>query len=140
MVKKQKEEKKVVITIGKRKKAIARAVFKPGDGKITINTKPLEFFSNEIIRLKMQEPAIIAGDVIKAWNISVNVKGGGMMGQAEAVRQAIAKGLVEINPELKRRFLDYDRSLLIADARRTEPRKPPHSSWGARRYKQRSKR
>ena len=63
------------------------------------------------------------------------------MGQANAARQAIAKGLAQImGDDVKKKFLEYDRNLLVYDSRRTEPHKPPHSSWGARRYKQRSKR
>jgi len=69
------------------------------------------------------------------------VKGGGVFGQTEAARQAIAKGLVEIfGSELRQKFLEYDRNLLVFDPRRTEPHKPPRSSQGPRRYKQRSKR
>ena len=131
----------VIFTAGKRKKAVARATIKKGKGIIKINSKPLELIKNEILRLKTKEPLILAGDVWKGYDFSVNVKGGGPMGQAEASRQAIAKGLVEIaGSDLKKKFLNYDRTLLIADPRRTEVHKPPHSSWGARRYKQKSKR
>ena len=131
----------VIFTSGKRKKAVARATIKKGKGVIKINSKPLELIKNEVLRLKTKEPLILAGDVWKAYDFNVNVKGGGPMGQAEASRQAIAKGLVEIaGADLKKKFLNYDRTLLIADPRRTEVHKPPHSSWGSRRYKQRSKR
>ena len=62
--------------------------------------------------------------------------------QADATRQAIAKGLVEYfdNKNLKDKYLEYDRNLLVYDSRRTEPHKPSRSSQGARRHKQRSKR
>ena len=135
------KEKGVILTTGKRKKAIARAHFKKGKGVIKINAKPLNLFESEMIRLKIQEPLILAGDAWKQFDINVNVRGGGPMGQAEASRQAIAKGLAELLGEnVKKTFLQYDRNLLIYDPRRTETHKPPHSSWGARRYKQRSKR
>lgn len=63
------------------------------------------------------------------------------MGQAEAVAQGIAKGLVDIKgEEMKKKFLKYDRTLLIPDTRRTEPHKPSRSKKGPRRHKQRSKR
>ncbi len=137
----KKELKKIVFTTGKRKRAVARARFKPGLGLIKINKQPLELINNEMVRLKIQEPLILTGDAWKKYNIKVNVSGGGLLGQAEAVRQAIAKGLVELlGNETKKRFLSYDRNLLVYDPRRTEPHKPPRSSQGPRRHKQRSKR
>ncbi len=136
-----KKAEKAIFTTGKRKKAVARARFREGKGVVKVNKKPLSLMANEIIRLKMQEPLILTGDAWKKYNISVNVKGGGMMGQAEAVRQAIAKGLAQLlGKATKDMFMEYDRNLLVYDPRRTEPHKPPHSSWGPRRYKQRSKR
>ena len=94
-----------------------------------------------MIRLKITEPLIMAGDSWKKFDVKISVKGGGPMGQAESARQAIAKGLVQlIGGDLKQKYLSYDRNLLVYDPRRTETHKPPHSSWGARRYKQRSKR
>lgn len=142
---KEKSEKKAskgfVFTTGKRKRAIARARFKPGSGLIRINSKPLELITNEIVRLKIQEPLILTGDAWKKYNVKINVRGGGLLGQAEAVRQAIAKGLVELlGSETKKMFLSYDRNLLVYDPRRTEPHKPPRSSQGPRRAKQKSKR
>ncbi len=141
MVSKKTGKDKTLFTTGKRKKAVARASFKAGKGVVKVNKKPMSLIQNEIIRLKMQEPLILIGDAWKKYNINVNVKGGGMMGQAEAVRQAIAKGLVQLlGKDTKALFMEYDRNLLVYDPRRTEPHKPPHSSWGPRRYKQRSKR
>jgi len=125
---------------GKRKKAVARAVAKSGKGKILINKKPLEIFEPEMLRLFIKEPLLLAGDVVNKLDISINVKGGGIFGQASAVRQAIAKALVEYDKSLKEKFLNYDRTLLVADARRTEPHKPSRSRKGTRRHKQRSKR
>jgi len=129
-----------VLTTGKRKRSIARAVTKPGKGLVKINSVPLNIYPYEMIKLRMMEPLLIAGDQAKSFDIAVNVKGGGQWGQADAVRQAIAKGLIEYLPDLKRSFVSYDRNLVVYDPRRTEPHKPPHSSWGPRRYKQRSKR
>jgi small subunit ribosomal protein S9 len=137
---KQKKER-IIQTVGKRKKAVARASFKKGKGIVRLNSKPIELIQPELIRLKVQEPLKIAGDVWRGFDVRIVVKGGGPMGQAEAARQALARGLVEIaGSDLKQKYLSYDRNLLVYDPRRTEPRKPPHSSWGARRYKQRSKR
>ncbi len=136
-----KKEHKNVFTVGKRKKAVARAVLRKGSGIVRVNSKPIDIIEPEMLRLKLQEPLIIAGDVVKSYDIDVNVKGGGLTGQTEAARQSIARALVDvIGEDLKKRYLEYDRNLLVYDPRRTEPHKPPRSSQGPRRYKQRSKR
>jgi small subunit ribosomal protein S9 len=141
-VKKSKKAKvNVIFTTGKRKRAVARASIRPGSGKILINGEPLKNFKNEVLKLRLEEPFMLTEKDWKSHDFVVNVKGGGILGQADAARQAIARGLVEIfGSELKQKFLDYDRNLLVYDPRRTEPHKPPRSSQGPRRYKQRSKR
>lgn len=131
---------KTIHTLGKRKIAIARATARAGTGLIHINSKPLDIIEPELARLMITEPIQIAGDIAKKVDISVNVRGGGVIGQAEASRQAIAKALVQFNKELKEKFLEYDRSLIVADPRRTEPHKPSRSKDGPRTHKQRSKR
>jgi small subunit ribosomal protein S9 len=85
---------------------------------------------------------MLAGELAQQVDIKVNVRSGGISSQAEAIRQAIAKGLVEFfkDEKLKQVYLDYDRSLLVYDPRRCEPHKPSRSKKGARRHKQRSKR
>lgn len=129
------------LTLGKRKRAIARARFVPGKGVIRVNNIPVEKVENEMFRLRLMEPLMIAGDVWKAWDVRVNVRGGGDTGQIDAARQAIARGLAEVKgEELKKKYMALDRNLLVYDPRRTEPHKPPRSSQGPRRYKQRSKR
>jgi small subunit ribosomal protein S9 len=139
--KERKKEKGVIFMTGKRKRAIARAAIKPGSGKILINGEPFENLKNEVLKLRLEEPFAITGKEWKSYDFIVKVKGGGILGQIDAARQAIARGLVEIfGPELKRKFLEYDRNLLVYDPRRTEPHKPPRSSQGPRRHKQRSKR
>ncbi len=137
----EKRKKEIIFTVGKRKKAVARCVIKPGSGSILINSSPLETIKNEVVRLSVLEPLMLAGDGWKSYDFIINVKGGGVSGQTEAVRQSIARGLVEIfGGELKGKFMEYDRNLIVYDPRRTEPHKPPRSSQGPRRYKQRSKR
>ena len=133
--------KKIIIqATGKRKKAIARATAKSGNGKIFINDKSLEIFEPEMLRLMIKEPLILAENIGKELDIDINVRGGGVFGQASAVRQAIAKALVKYDKTLKEKFLNYDKTLLVADFRRTEVHKPSRSRKGARRHKQRSKR
>jgi small subunit ribosomal protein S9 len=130
-----------VFVTGKRKRAIARAIFKPGKGVIKVNSVPLELVMPDMFRLKMMEPLMVIGDEWKKFDGKITVMGGGPSGQADAVRQVIARGLSELlGPEARKAFLSYDRNLIVYDSRRTEPHKPPHSSWGPRRYKQRSKR
>ncbi len=133
-------KKKINHESGQRKRAVARVTAVPGTGKVIINNTPLENYQPELSRLMVMEPLIIAEDAAKKFDFKVNVKGGGITGQAGAVRQAIAKIFATNNKILKKKFLEYDRSLLIADIRRTEPHKPSRSKAGPRRHKQRSKR
>lgn len=129
---------KVTIASGKRKTAIARASVTEGKGKIRINSKPLEIHEPEMARMKMMEPLVLAGDIVQKIDIDVNVKGGGVMGQADASRTAIAKALIGYtgDKELKRKFVAYDRSLLVSDPRRKLPKKP--MGRGARKKRQKS--
>lgn len=130
---------KIVIATGKRKTSIARAVIKPGKGRIWINGIPLEIWPIELARLKMLEPLLLVGDLWKNVDIKVNVKGGGYMSQADAVRMAIARGLLKYsddNEELKKILEDYDRYMLSGDPRRTEPEK--YMRYSARRRWQKS--
>ncbi|MBN2421019.1 30S ribosomal protein S9 [Candidatus Woesearchaeota archaeon] len=115
---------KIIATSGKRKKAVARATIREGTGKIKINSCPLSTINSEFVRLKIQEPLIIGVETASKLDIDINVNGGGAISQADAARLAIAKGLVEVNPKLKKTFLDYDRTLLVADVRQREARKP----------------
>jgi small subunit ribosomal protein S9 len=133
---------KFVFTTGKRKRAVARAKTIAGKGRILINSIPFRLWGNEVLRMWVAEPLTLAGDLAKRVDIKINVKGGGVTGQAEAIRMAIAKGLVEFfeSEKLKSKFLEYDRSLLVYDPRRTEPHKPSRSKKGPRRHKQRAKR
>ena len=128
----------VVNTSGKRKSAVARAVIKDGTGSVRVNNVPIEIFSPELARLKIMEPLGLAPEMAAQVDINVNVSGGGYMGQAEASRTAIAKGLVEFfgDQELEMMFKQYDRSLLISDARRKLPKKP--LGRGARKKRQKS--
>ena len=130
--------KKIVNTSGKRKTAIARATVQKGKGLIRINKKPVEIYEPEIAKWKILEPIRLAEKHIDKVNIDVNVTGGGFMSQANAVRTAIARGLVEFtaDPSLKLAFLDHDRSLLVNDSRRKESKKP--LGRGARKKRQKS--
>ena len=128
-----------IITSGKRKRAVARAVATEGQGKVTINGKPYETL-NFFDRLKIEEPIRIAKGILGElkFNIAVNARGGGEKGQIEASRVALSRAIVAAtgSKEVERAFLDYDRNLLVADVRRKEAYKPGDSK--ARRKRQTS--
>ncbi|MCX8147550.1 MAG: 30S ribosomal protein S9 [Candidatus Woesearchaeota archaeon] len=129
-------KEKGVHVSGKRKTAIARATLRPGKGIIKINNIFLERYGNHIARMKIMEPLLIAGDIAKNVDIDVKVNGGGVMSGAEAVRLAIGRALAEYGgKEIKQKFLDYDWTLLVADVRFKEQRKPNDSKARAKRQK-----
>lgn len=114
---------KVVNSSGKHKTATARATVKKGTGKVRINKVPLELYTPELARMKVSEPLMIAGDdIVSGLDINVDVQGGGIVGQANAVRTAVAKGIVEWTNDtvLRDNFVSYDRSLLVSDSRQKE--------------------
>ncbi|MFP3908841.1 MAG: 30S ribosomal protein S9 [Archaeoglobaceae archaeon] len=129
---------KVLVTSGKRKTAIARATIKPGKGRIRVNKTPLELMQPEMVRTFISEPLSIAKELSEKVDISVNSNGGGFMGQAEATRTAIARALYgwSNDEELRKAFIDYDRTLLVNDVRRKESKK--QGGKGARKKKQTS--
>jgi len=117
--------KRVLLTSGKRKTAIARATIKPGKGRIRVNNVPLEIFEPRIARDKIVEPLLQASDIVKELDVNVKVFGGGFMGQAEAARMAIARALLKWtkSTHLQTIFRDYDRTMIAGDPRRKEPKK-----------------
>ena len=129
--------KKIINTSGKRKRAIARATIKEGKHLVKINNIALDVYEPQMARLRIEEPLILAGDAVKKLSINVSINGGGVTGQANAARLAIAKALAEYNENFRQVFLDYDRQLLVADVRRKETRKP-NSHGKARSKRQKS--
>ena len=118
--------KKVLVVSGKRKTATARAVVRPGNGKIRVNRTPVEIFEPEIAREKMMEPLLQAGENIwKELDMDVTVSGGGYMGQAEAVRMAVSNAILKWtkSTHLRTVFVEYDRTMLAGDSRRKETKK-----------------
>lgn len=117
---------KIIHTSGKRKRAIARATLKQGNGMIRINRKLIDTIEPQVLRMRLREPLLLAGDILDNVDIDINVKGGGITSQTDAARLAIAKAIVEYkkSDKLKEKFLNYDWSLLVADTRRKETRKP----------------
>ncbi|MCS7130992.1 MAG: 30S ribosomal protein S9 [Archaeoglobaceae archaeon] len=129
---------KVVVTSGKRKTAVAKAVAREGIGRVRINSIPLEIYPQEMLRKIMLEPIKIAGDLVKNMDIEVKVNGGGVVSQAEAARTAIARAIVEFmgDEELRKFYLQYDRTLLVNDVRRKLPKL--QGGRGARKRRQTS--
>lgn len=126
----------VTNTSGRRKTAVARIYLTPGEGKIEINGKDLTgYFPSPLLQYEVTLPFNKTENLGK-YDVKVNVDGGGFTGQAQAIRLAIAKALVEINPEY-RAALKPD-GLLTRDSRMVERKKPGQKK--ARRKFQFSKR
>merc|ERR1712071_517431 len=116
-----------------RKKTAAVALCKKGTGLIKVNGRPLDKIEPECLRLKLQEPVNILGaDKFAGVDIKIKVSGGGRVAQIYAIRQAIAKSLVAYYQKyvdehskriLKDQLVQYDRTLMVADPRRSEPKK-----------------
>ena len=131
--------KKVLVVSGKRKTAVARAVVKPGTGRIRVNLTPVEIWEPEIAREKIMEPLMQAGeDVWKKLDMEIKTSGGGYMGQAEAARMAVANALLKWtkSSHIRTVFTEYDRTMIAGDSRRKEPKK--FGGPGARAKKQKS--
>jgi small subunit ribosomal protein S9 len=128
----------VINTSGKRKTAVARAVVKEGTGKVRINSIPVEAWVPELARLKIMEVLTMVPEKVAKVDIDVEVAGGGVMGQADATRTAMAKAIVEYygDEALEKALKQYDRSMLISDIRRKLPKKP--LGRGARKKRQKS--
>jgi small subunit ribosomal protein S9 len=123
-------------TVGRRKSAVARVWIKPGKGTITVNRKPIEqYMARETDRILIRQPLTIT-DNLERFDISVTVRGGGISGQAGAIRHAISRALASLNPDL--RLPLKKAALLTRDARVRERKK--YGMRGARARYQYSKR
>ncbi len=126
----------VVNALGRRKAAVARVFVSEGQGKITINKRDLEvYFPSSILQFIVKQPLNKLG-VAEKYDIKVNLDGGGFKGQAEALRLAIARALVKINPEDKPAL--KAEGFMTRDAREVERKKPGQPK--ARKHFQFSKR
>jgi small subunit ribosomal protein S9 len=121
---------------GKRKTAVARVWIRPGTGEITVNKKPMEqYIVRESDRVLIKEP-LTATDTEGKYNVYVNVRGGGIYGQAGAIRHGISRALVVADPELRDQL--KKRGFLTRDSRMKERKK--YGQPGARARFQYSKR
>ncbi|WP_296003495.1 30S ribosomal protein S9 [uncultured Alistipes sp.] len=127
----------VINTVGRRKAAVARVFLKPGNGQITINRKALDvYFPLEILQYEVKQP-LLATNTLEQFDVTINLDGGGIKGQAEAARLGIARALCEVNAEEYRSVLKKN-GFLMRDPREVERKKPGQP--GARRKFQFSKR
>lgn len=115
---------KQIHTVGTRKSAVARATLYQGSGIVRVNSQLLSTFNNDLYKSKIEEPLIIAGDVAKKVDFKITLNGGGVNSRAEATRLAIAKALAIYDKKLHKQFLEYDRTLSVADVRQKETHKP----------------
>ncbi len=108
---------------GRRKEAVARVRLYPGSGKITVNKKAFEdYFPVETLRMIVRQPLVETGSQDR-YDIVVNVRGGGIAGQAGAIRHGIARGLVDADSEQNKQAL-RKAGFLTRDARVKERKKP----------------
>ncbi|MFW9834392.1 MAG: 30S ribosomal protein S9 [Candidatus Thorarchaeota archaeon] len=116
---------RVVVSTGKRKTSLAKATIKDGTGRIRINGRPVEILQPELARMRVMEPLILFGEGWKRYDIRIRTKGGGFMSQADAIRMAIATGLIQMSQDFEARskMIEHDRTMLVGDPRRTEPKK-----------------
>ena len=111
-----------VNAVGRRKAAVARVIVKEGNGQITINKRPLDvYFPSSILQYIVKQP-LLTLDQAEKYDIKVNLNGGGYKGQAEALRLAIARALVKINPEDKHAL--RVEGFMTRDPRVVERKKP----------------
>ncbi len=127
------KQKEFVQTFGRKKNAVAVATVRTGKGVLRVNGAPVDQLEPSVYRIKVWEPVLLLGQKrFVNLDVRVRVRGGGYTAQIYAIRQAICKGVVAYNQkfvdettkrEIKDLLLQYDRTLLVADPRRMEPRK-----------------
>ncbi len=112
----------IVHKIGRRKTSVARVYVRPGSGNITINKKDSkEYFGTDVLVYKINQPFLLT-ETVGQYDVTVNVFGGGITGQAEAIRMGLSRTLCDINEEF--RGLLKPHGLLTRDARMVERKKP----------------
>ena len=133
------QQSQVVITHARRKMARARCYLTDGKGRVFVNDTPLETISEEMLRMKIMEPLLLAGEKIaSSIDAKIYIEGGGIMGQADAARMALARALVKFtgSSELLEIYKVYDRTMLAGDPRQTESEK--WMRYSARRWRQKA--
>lgn len=128
---------KIIQTTGKRKTATARAYTKSGTGKFRINGTPIELYPVAMLREKLMEPKLLIGERGDVVDVEITVTGGGLTGQVDAARTAMAKGIVKLlnDDTIDEIYRQYDRTIMVNDIRRKLPKKPMGRGARARRQK-----
>jgi small subunit ribosomal protein S9 len=107
--------------VGRRKTSIARVVLRPGRGEWSVNGRPLKEYFRRLVHVQACEKPLVTTDQAGQFDVTVNVTGGGLTGQAEAIQLGVARALVEVDPGAKR--ILKPRDLLTRDARMVERKK-----------------
>jgi small subunit ribosomal protein S9 len=116
------EELQTIQTVGRRKTAVARILLRPGEGEWTINGRPMaEYFPRKAHQIRVEEPLHVA-EMDGRFDIQIRVKGGGLTGQADAIRLGVARALVAFDEE--QRSTLRSNGLLTRDPRKVERKKP----------------
>ena len=111
----------MINSVGRRKASVARIYLTKGDGKVTINGKDLkDYFPQLHVQGSVTDPFAEA-EVVGVYDVNVNVNGGGFKGQAEAIRMAISRALVELNPDFRKPL--KEKKYLTRDSREVERKK-----------------
>ncbi|MCL4391528.1 30S ribosomal protein S9, partial [Candidatus Parvarchaeota archaeon] len=112
--------KKNTMVVAKRKTAVANAVIKEGSGNVFVNGKSLYSFNDKLFKEIASEPIELSDDLYKKYDIDIMIHGGGYNARAQTIRSAVAKCLVKKEKSLRKKFLEYDRTMLVDDKRQTE--------------------
>jgi len=121
--------------VGRRKTSVAKVFLTPGTGNVYFNKTPIHLIS-DLVRSKILTPLKLLPEFWKSHDFFIYVRGGGVVSSAEAAAIAISKAITSLTPDGRSIISAYDRSLLVDDPRRAEPKKPNRRS--ARRFKQKS--
>jgi len=129
-------EPSVIVATGKRKSAVARVRLRPGTGQVLVNGRPMtEYFPREVLHMRIQNPFEVAGAEGR-WDVVAKISGGGVSGQADALRHGISRALEKSDGSLRAAL--KKNGLLTRDARKKERKK--YGQKGARARYQFSKR
>jgi small subunit ribosomal protein S9 len=121
---------------GRRKRAVARVHLREGKGHVVINRKPIEvYFPSDMLKMMVRQPLVLT-ETVEKFDVLINVAGGGIAGQAGAIRHGVARALLDFNPELRKKL--KTEGLLTRDPRQKERKK--YGQPGARKRFQYSKR
>jgi len=116
------EELQKIQTVGRRKTAVARILLRPGSGEWTINGRPMaEYFPRKTHQMRVEEPLQVT-ELEGRFDVQVRVRGGGLTGQADAIRMGLSRALVTFDEEQRPTL--RSKGMLTRDARKVERKKP----------------